>query len=98
MTSRRPWLPSPNLGPMHRFWPVVPTLFHFEVAVPLRNWQRPLYSAPDVLYFWPHQTAMHDFSMLYTAARFQDDTQDLASADYRYGYLSIDLKTCQQVD
>lgn len=69
----------------------------YEVAVPLRNWQRPLYSAPDVLYFWPHQTAMHDFSMLYTAARFQDDTQDLASADYRYGYLSIDLKTGKAV-
>lgn len=65
----------------------------YEVAVPGRNWQRPLYSAPDVLYFWPHQTPYHEFSMLYTTARFQDDQQDLATADYIYGYVSIDLKT-----
>lgn len=69
----------------------------YEVAVPLRNWQRPLYSAPDVLYFWPHQTALNDFSMLYTAAKFQDEQQDLATADYRYGYMSIDLKTGKSV-
>ena len=69
----------------------------YEVAVPLRNWQRPLYSAPDVLYFWPHQTALNDFSMLYTAAKFQDEQQDPATADYRYGYLSIDLKTGKSV-
>lgn len=65
----------------------------YEVAVPGRNWQRLNYSAPDVLYFWPHQSALHDFSMLYTAAKFKDDKQDLATADYVYGYISIDLKT-----
>lgn len=65
----------------------------YEVAVAGRNWQRPLYSAPDVLYFWPHQTPFHEFSMLYTTAKFKDDKQDLATADYIYGYVSIDLKT-----
>jgi len=65
----------------------------YEVALPLRNWQRPGFSAPDVLYFWPHQTAQHDFTMLYTVARFKDDKQDPATADLMYGYLSIDLKT-----
>ena len=65
----------------------------YEVAVPGRNWQRPNYSAPDVLYFWPHQTPNHEFSMLYTTAKFKDEKQDLATADFIYGYVSIDLKT-----
>ncbi|MNZ30774.1 hypothetical protein D3C78_480580 [compost metagenome] len=65
----------------------------YEVAVPGRNWQRPNYSAPDVLYFWPHQTPYHEFSMLYTTAKFKDEKQDLATADFIYGYVSIDLKT-----
>ncbi|GLZ86569.1 hypothetical protein Pres01_26200 [Metapseudomonas resinovorans] len=65
----------------------------YEVAVPGRNWKRPLYSPPDVLYFWPHQTPNHEFSMLYTTAKFKDEKQDLATADFIYGYVSIDLKT-----
>jgi quinohemoprotein amine dehydrogenase beta subunit len=69
----------------------------YEVALPLRNWDRPNYSAPDVLYFWPHQTSRNDFSMLYTAAKFQDEKQDLATAEYLYGFLSIDLKTGETI-
>ncbi|WP_434729369.1 quinohemoprotein amine dehydrogenase subunit beta [Pseudomonas soli] len=65
----------------------------YTVALPLRSWNRPGYSAPDVLYFWPHQSSLHEFSMLYTIARFKDAKQDPASAEPLYGYLSIDLKT-----
>ncbi|MGW7773664.1 quinohemoprotein amine dehydrogenase subunit beta [Pseudomonas machongensis] len=66
---------------------------HYEVALPLRNWNRKGYSAPDVLYFWPHQSPRHEFSMLYTIARFKDEKQDPATAELLYGYLSVDLKT-----
>lgn len=66
---------------------------HYEVAVPGRNWKRPNYGPPDVLYFWPHQTPLHEFSMLYTTTRFKDEKQDPATADFVYGYVSIDLKT-----
>ncbi|CAB5519795.1 quinohemoprotein amine dehydrogenase, beta subunit [Pseudomonas putida] len=65
----------------------------YEVALPLRNWNRPGYSAPDVLYFWPHQTGRHEFSMLYTVAKFKDAKQDPNEAALLYGYLSVDLKT-----
>ncbi|MCC6075372.1 quinohemoprotein amine dehydrogenase subunit beta [Pseudomonas sp. GCM10022188] len=65
----------------------------YDVALASRNWQRAQYSPPDVLYAWPQQTHLRDFSMLYTAAKFKDDKQDLASADFVYGYFSIDLKT-----
>ncbi|MBC3419885.1 quinohemoprotein amine dehydrogenase subunit beta [Pseudomonas sp. RW3S2] len=65
----------------------------YEVALPLRNWNRKGYSAPDVLYFWPHQSPRHEFSMLYTIAKFKDEKQDPATAELLYGYLSVDLKT-----
>ncbi|MEW5546534.1 quinohemoprotein amine dehydrogenase subunit beta [Pseudomonas soli] len=65
----------------------------YTVALPLRSWNRPGYSAPDVLYFWPHQSSLHEFSMLYTIAKFKDAKQGPATAEPLYGYLSIDLKT-----
>ncbi len=65
----------------------------YAVALASRNWQRPQYSPPDVLYAWNQQTYRGDFSLLYTAAKFKDDKQDLATADFVYGYFSIDLKT-----
>lgn len=65
----------------------------YEVALASRNWQRPLYSPPDVLYAWPFFFNVWEFSLIYTAAKFKDDKQDLATADFVYGYFSIDLKT-----
>lgn len=65
----------------------------FDVIVPSRNWKRPNYSAPDVLYVWNQQTYRHDFSLLYTASKFADEKQDPATAEYVYGFFSIDLAT-----
>ncbi|QZI72564.1 quinohemoprotein amine dehydrogenase subunit beta [Pseudomonas protegens] len=65
----------------------------FEVLIPSRHWQRPNYSAPDVLYVWNQQTYRHDFSLLYTAAKFKDEKQDPATAEPLYGLFSVDLAT-----
>ena len=65
----------------------------YEVAVPVRKWGRPNYSRPDVLYFWPHHTALQEFSMLFTTAKFTDERQNLVTADCLYGYKGIDLNT-----
>lgn len=65
----------------------------FEVLIPSRHWQRPNYSAPDVLYVWNQQTYRHDFSLLYTAAKFKDKKQDPATAEPQYGLFSVDLAT-----
>ncbi|MBO3273921.1 quinohemoprotein amine dehydrogenase subunit beta [Pseudomonas schmalbachii] len=70
---------------------VDPKTGKFDVIIPSRNWKRPLYAAPDVLYVWNQQTYRRDFSLLYTTAKFQDDKQDLATAEYLYGFFSIDL-------
>ncbi|MGE7955463.1 quinohemoprotein amine dehydrogenase subunit beta [Pseudomonas sp. NPDC089530] len=65
----------------------------FDVLIPSRHWKRPNYSAPDVLYVWNQQTWRHDFSLLYTAAKFKDGKQDPATAEYLYGLFSVDLAT-----
>jgi len=65
----------------------------FDVIIPSRNWKRPNYSPPDVLYVWNQQTYQNEFAVLYTAAKFKDDKKDLATADNVYGFFSIDLAT-----
>lgn len=65
----------------------------YEVALASRNWQRPLYAPPDVLNAWPIQTPTNDFTLLYTTAKFQDETYDLNTADWIYGYLNVNLET-----
>ncbi len=64
-----------------------------DVAIPSRNWKRPLYAAPDVLDVWPIQSPSRDFTILYTTAKFKDDTQNLDTADWLYGFMNINLKT-----
>lgn len=65
----------------------------FDVAIPSRNWKRPNYSPPDVLYVWDQQTYSRDFLLLYTTAKFKDAKQDPATADFLYGYFSVNLAT-----
>lgn len=64
-----------------------------DVAIPTRNWQRPLYAPPDVLNAWPMQTPTRDFTLLYTTAKFQDESFDMNTAEWIYGYVNVDLET-----
>ncbi|MDO4683138.1 MAG: quinohemoprotein amine dehydrogenase subunit beta [Lautropia sp.] len=79
------------LGP--DVYKVDPATGQFEVALTLRNWNRPGHGAPDVLYPWSQQRPQNTFSFLYTMPRFKDETQDMATADVVYGIVDIDLKT-----
>lgn len=60
-------------------------------AIKSRNWTRPNYAAPDVLSVWPIQTATRDFTMLYTTAKFQDETRNPDTADWLWGYMNVNL-------
>lgn len=60
-------------------------------AIASRNWTRPNYAPPDVLSVWPIQTATRDFTMLYTTAKFQDETQNPDTADWLWGYMNVNL-------
>lgn len=72
---------------------VNPQTGEHEVAIPSRSWERHLYAPPDVLSVWPLQTPTRDFTILYTTARFQDDSYDLDSADWIYGFMNVNLET-----
>ncbi|MFK8399924.1 quinohemoprotein amine dehydrogenase subunit beta [Pseudomonas sp. BGr12] len=65
----------------------------YEIVQPIRNWGRPLYSDPDVLYVWPHQTLTDEFALLYSAVKYQDKSKDPATAENVYGQIIVDLKT-----
>lgn len=65
----------------------------YTVAIPSRNWKRENYGQPDVLYFWPHQQVNRDFSILYTAPKFTDASQDMDTAEFKYGFFNVNLAT-----
>ncbi len=72
---------------------VDPKTGKFDVLIAARNWTRPNYAAPDVLYPWNQQTYRHEFALVYSTAKFKDEKKDLATADYLFGFFSIDLAT-----
>lgn len=63
-----------------------------SVAIPNANWDRPRYSPPDVLAFWPVGSQNHEFMLMYTAALFETDKRE-KMADFVWGYQSVDLRT-----
>ncbi|SFG10208.1 quinohemoprotein amine dehydrogenase subunit beta [Neptunomonas qingdaonensis] len=65
----------------------------YSTAIASRNWQRPLYAPPDVLNAWPIQTPSNDFTILYTTAKFQDESYNVDTADWIYGFMNVDLET-----
>lgn len=64
-----------------------------RITLPIRDWERPTHAPLDLLYFWPVQTPQKDFTILYTTARYQDDKQDLDTAEFQYGFLNVNLAT-----
>ncbi|MFW8595197.1 quinohemoprotein amine dehydrogenase subunit beta [Cribrihabitans neustonicus] len=66
------------------------------VAIANATWDRPAYSPPDVLAFWPTGSQNDEFMLLYTAAKFTDESQQ-ELADFVWGYQSVDLTTGETV-
>lgn len=63
-----------------------------ETAIANASWDRPTYSPPDVLAFWPIGRQNDEFLLMYTAAVFTDETQT-EMADFVWGFSSVDLET-----
>ena len=63
-----------------------------KVAIPNASWDRPKYSPPDVLAFWPVGTQNDEFLLMYTAAVFTDDKME-ELADFVWGFSSVDLES-----
>ncbi|AVO36322.1 quinohemoprotein amine dehydrogenase subunit beta [Pukyongiella litopenaei] len=76
----------------HDIFRVDPASGETETAIANASWDRPTYSPPDVLAFWPTGSQNDEFLLMYTAARFTDETQQ-EMADFVWGYETVDLTT-----
>lgn len=72
---------------------VNPQSGEMTITLPIREWDRPTHAPLDLLYFWPVQTPQKDFTILYTTAQYQDDSQDIDTAEFQYGFLNVNLAT-----
>ena len=76
----------------HDIFRVDPETGATDVAIANASWDRPTYSPPDVLAFWPTGTQNDEMLLMYTAAKFTDEKQE-ELADFVWGYQSVDLTT-----
>lgn len=76
----------------HDVYKIDPATGEREIAIANASWDRPTYSAPDVLAFWPIGTQNREMMLLYSAAKFADESQ-AEMVDYVWGYASVDLET-----
>ena len=76
----------------HDIYAFDPTDGTLDVAVANASWDRPTYSPPDVLAFWPIGTQNNEFLLMYTAAVFTDEKQEEV-ADFVWGYSAVNLET-----
>lgn len=76
----------------HEIYAIDPKTGETTIKIANKSWDRPTYSGPDVLAFWPIGTQADEFMLLYSAAVFTDETQS-ELADFIWGYESVDLTT-----
>lgn len=76
----------------HEIYAIDPKTGETTIKIANKSWDRPTYSGPDVLAFWPIGTQADEFMLLYTAAKFTDATQS-EIADFVWGYETVDLTT-----
>ncbi len=76
----------------HEIYAIDPKTGETTVKIPNASWDRPTYSPPDVLAFWPIGSQADEFLLLYSAAKFTDETQN-ELADFVWGYETVDLTT-----
>jgi len=80
----------------HELFEVDPKVGQFTVKVANATWDRPTYSRPDILAFWPIGSQNNEFMLLYTATEFKDTTKKEPTKAV-WGYESINLKTGEAV-
>ncbi len=76
----------------HEIYAIDPKTGEISIKIKNATWDRPTYSPPDVLAFWPIGTQADEFMLLYSAAKFTDESMS-EIADFVWGYQSVDLTT-----
>jgi len=64
-----------------------------RMVIASRGLQTPLFSQRDSLTMWPIGSVSNEFIRLYTTAKYKDESQNLETADWMWGYERIDLNT-----
>lgn len=64
-----------------------------RIALPSQSVGDPRESLRDSLTVWPLGAINDEMVRMYSAARYKDDSQDLATADWVWGYERVDLET-----
>jgi len=64
-----------------------------RLALPSQSADIALESQRDVLTVWPIGGVNNEMVRMYSAARFQDESQDMDTADWVWGYERVDLAT-----
>lgn len=80
----------------HELFEIDPKTGKFTVKIANATWDRPTYSRPDVLAFWPIGSQNNEFMLLYTANIYKDTSKKEVSKSV-WGYQSVDLKTGEGV-
>lgn len=76
----------------HDIYALDPQTGELSVKIANRTWDRPTYSPPDVLAFWPVGTQNDEFLLMYTAAVFASPKMEELT-DFVWGFSSVDLDT-----
>ncbi|WP_044418163.1 quinohemoprotein amine dehydrogenase subunit beta [Halarcobacter anaerophilus] len=76
-----------------QIYKINPKTHEVSIGAKLRGWERKNYSNPDVLAMWPIGNVSNEFLLMYTAAKFKDETMNPDTADYVWGATRIDLNT-----
>lgn len=70
----------------------------YDIALASASLNDPSYTPRDILTVWNIGSVSGEFIRLYSAAQYQDDSQDLATARWHWGYERIDLETGEATD
>lgn len=64
-----------------------------DIKIKMRDWGRKNMTNPDALAVWPIGDISKEFLIMYMTAKFKDDKQDMATAEWLWGYSRVDLTT-----
>jgi len=65
----------------------------YSVKIPSLNAEDPRYGQRDVLSIWPIGSVSNEFIRMYSAPRFTDESRNMETAEWVWGYERIDLGT-----
>ena len=70
----------------------------YEIALASASLDKPGFAPRDVLTVWNIGKVSNEFIRLYSSAQYQDESEDLATARWHWGYERVDLRSGETED